>query len=81
MNPLQTPQRQSPGPFNDHEAHALYMLDKPLRHDLRHDLIGVVDTLAFLVAQGECERRRQSARVRLLLVGCRTRACRRSSLL
>ena len=29
------------------------MLDETLRHDLRHDLVGVVDALAALKAQGE----------------------------
>jgi len=29
---------------------------KPLRHDLRHDLVGVVDALAPVKPQRECER-------------------------
>jgi hypothetical protein len=33
------------------------MLDKALRHYLSHDLVGVVDALAALVAQREGERR------------------------
>ena len=32
------------------------MLDEALRYDLRHDLVGVADALAALVAQGEDER-------------------------
>jgi len=41
------------------EAGALQMLDEALRHDLCHDLVGVVDPFAALKAQ--CERRSASA--------------------
>ena len=40
----------------DDEAGALQMLDQTLRHDLRHDLVGVVDALTTLKAQREGER-------------------------
>ncbi len=43
----------------------LQVLHKPLRDDLRHDLISVMDALAALVAQGEGERAGQCRRGRL----------------
>lgn len=39
------------------------MLDEALRHDLGHDLIGVVDALAPLIAECEGERRGEVGRV------------------
>ncbi len=47
------PDRQ---PFHDGEASPFQMFDEPLRDDLGHDLVGIVDALAALEAQceGEC---------------------------
>ena len=45
--------------FHDDEASTLKMLHKPLRDDLGHDLVGVVDAPAALLAQREGERRGQ----------------------
>ncbi len=43
-------------PLYDDGTGALQTLHKPLGHDLRHDLVGVVDAVAALEAQGEGER-------------------------
>jgi hypothetical protein len=42
--------------LHDDEARSLKVLHKPLGDDLRHDLVGVVDSLAALEEEGECER-------------------------
>jgi hypothetical protein len=49
--------------FHDDEAGALQVLHQALRHDLRHDFVGVVDALAALKTQGEDERRGEVARI------------------
>jgi hypothetical protein len=51
--PASTLRRQYRQLLHDDEAGTLQMLDKPPRHYLRHDLIGVVEALASLKAQGE----------------------------
>ncbi len=50
-------------PLHDHKAGALQMLDQALRYDFGHDLVGVVNALAALEAQGEGERRGKVGRV------------------
>ena len=49
--------------LHDDELGPLQVLDQPLRHDLGHDLVGVVNPLATLVAQCEGERRSEVGRV------------------
>ena len=43
--------------FHHDETGALEMFDKPFRHDLRHDLVGVVRSLAAVETEREGERR------------------------
>jgi hypothetical protein len=50
--------------LHDDEAGALQMFDQALRHDLGHDLVGVVGALATVIAQRERERVGEVARVR-----------------
>ena len=56
---MAAPQRRAADvrrPLHHHKARALEVLDKPPCDDLRHDLVGVVDALAAMEAQGEGER-------------------------
>jgi hypothetical protein len=48
-----TPER---GLLHHDESRSLQVLHKPLGEDLRHELVGVVDALAALEAQGEGQR-------------------------
>ena len=50
-------------PLHDDEAGALQVVDKPLGDDLGHDLGGVMDPLAALVAECEGKRRGKVGRV------------------
>ena len=56
-SPLESPPQRSAAadrrPLHDDEARALHMLDKSLRYDLGHDLIGVVDALLPLTWRSE----------------------------
>src|SRR5260370_33096698 len=57
--PKSPPERgaaDNPRTLHHHQSGALQMLDKALRHDFRHDLVGVVHALAALKAQREGER-------------------------
>jgi len=47
------------------------MLDEALRHDLGHELVGIVDTLAPLKSQCVRERVGEVARVRGRRLACR----------
>jgi hypothetical protein len=59
--------------LHDDKSGALQMLNQPLRHDLGHDLICVVDALATGIPQRERERSGKVGRVggRELVVGQR----------
>jgi hypothetical protein len=61
------PKRRGPNlrrPLHYHEASAIEILNKPFADDLGHELVGVVDALAALKAQGERERVREVGIVR-----------------
>ena len=50
-------------PLHDDETRALKVRDRALRHDLRHDLVGVVDTLRPLEPERKGERGREVLRI------------------